>query len=84
MSKDMMPFHDAVWFGFAGNTASVSCGMGSVQMYQQQVHQAVQQGAPSHPAYQGQQHFSDSASYADGNANTGSMACLYQNYQVRF
>ncbi|TNM94027.1 hypothetical protein fugu_002203 [Takifugu bimaculatus] len=64
-----------------GNAASVSCGMGSVQMYQQQVHQAVQQGAPSHPAYQGQQHFSDSASYADGNANTGSMACLYQNYQ---
>lgn len=55
--------------------------MGSVQMYQQQVHQ---QGAPSHPAYQGQQHFPDNSPYADRSAPPGSMACIYQNYQVRF
>lgn len=51
--------------------------MGSVQMYHQQ-------GAPPHPAYQGQQHFPDSSPYADGTAPPGSMVCLYQNYQVSF
>lgn len=52
-------------------------------MYQQQVHQGLQQGVAPHPAYQGQQHFPDNAPYSDGNmANAGSMACLYQNYQV--
>ncbi|XP_061571648.1 methyl-CpG-binding domain protein 5-like [Cololabis saira] len=46
-------------------------------LYQQQVHQGL-----SHPAYQGQQHFPDNPSYAEGNsASAGSMACLYQNYQ---
>lgn len=50
-------------------------------MYQQQVHQAMQQGAAAHPAYQGQQHFSDNPPYTDGSS-AGSMACLYQNYQV--
>lgn len=57
---------------------------GGGQMYQQQVHQGMQQGVASHPAYQGQQHFSDNPPYTDSNnANAGSMACLYQNYQVR-
>lgn len=59
------------------------------QMYQQQVHQAMQQGAPSHLAYQGQQqHFSENPAYTDsggggGGTNAGSMPCHYQNYQVR-
>ncbi|KAF1371975.1 hypothetical protein PFLUV_G00276640 [Perca fluviatilis] len=74
-----------------GNPSSLGCGMGGLQahintgggqMYQQQVHQGMQQGVASHPAYQGQQHFSDNSPYTDGNnANAGSMACLYQNYQ---
>lgn len=72
-----------------GNPSSVGCGMGAMQphpsggqMYQQQVHPAMQQGVASHPAYQGQQHFSDNPPYSDGNnTNAGSMACLYQNYQ---
>lgn len=52
-------------------------------MYQQQVHQGMQQGVAAHPAYQAQQHFPDNPPYSDGNmANAGSMACLYQNYQV--
>lgn len=51
--------------------------MDSVQMYQQQGHQ---QGAPPHPAYQGQPHFPDSSPY-DG---TGPIACIYQNYPVTF
>lgn len=57
---------------------------GGSQMYQQQVHQGMQQqGVASHPAYQGQQHFSDNAPYTDSSTtNAGSMACLYQNYQV--
>lgn len=56
---------------------------GGGPMYQQQVHQGMQQGVASHPAYQGQQHFSDNQPYTDSNnANAGSMACLYQNYQV--
>lgn len=59
----------------------------SGQMYQQQVHQAMQQGAPSHLAYQGQQqqqHFSENPAYTDsgGGTNAGSMPCHYQNYQV--
>ncbi|XP_024144622.1 methyl-CpG-binding domain protein 5 [Oryzias melastigma] len=70
------------------NPSSLSCGMGALQphvnavgaqVYQQQVHQSMQQGMSSHPAYQGQQHFSNNMPYPDGNA--GSMACLYQNYQ---
>ncbi|XP_076579578.1 methyl-CpG-binding domain protein 5 isoform X4 [Chaetodon auriga] len=74
-----------------GNPSSLGCGMGGLQphintgggqMYQQQVHQGMQQGVASHPAYQGQQHFSDNPPYTDSNnANAGSMACLYQNYQ---
>ncbi|XP_033953584.1 methyl-CpG-binding domain protein 5 isoform X2 [Pseudochaenichthys georgianus] len=72
-----------------GNPSSLGCGMSSLQqhvnpgggqMYQQQVHQGMQQGAPPHPAYQGQQHFSDNPPYADAN-NASSMACLYQNCQ---
>uniref|UniRef100_A0A1A7YL69 Methyl-CpG binding domain protein 5 n=1 Tax=Iconisemion striatum TaxID=60296 RepID=A0A1A7YL69_9TELE len=63
------------------------CGLGTMQphiasgaqMYQQQVHQAMQQGVSSHPNYQGQ-HFSENPSYKDGST-AGSMACLYQNYQ---
>lgn len=56
---------------------------GAAQMFQQQVHQAMQPGVAPHPAYQGQQHFSENPPYSDGNnANSGSMACLYQNYQV--
>ncbi|KAM9767089.1 methyl-CpG-binding domain protein 5 isoform 1-T1 [Menidia menidia] len=68
-----------------GNS-SMGCGMGprqphlnagGAQMYQQQVHQGLQ-----HPAYQGQQHFSNDPPYTDGSsAPAGSMACLYQNYQ---
>lgn len=74
---------------FSANPSSLSCGMGALQphvnavgaqVYQQQVHQSMQQGMSSHPAYQGQQHFSNNMPYPDGNA--GSMACLYQNYQV--
>ncbi|CAI5638394.1 unnamed protein product [Oreochromis niloticus] len=74
-----------------GNPSSLGCGMGALQphvnagggqMYPQQVHQGMQQVVVSHPAYQGQQHFSDNPPYADSNnANSGSMACLYQNYQ---
>ncbi|KAK5847941.1 hypothetical protein PBY51_017030 [Eleginops maclovinus] len=74
-----------------GNPSSLGCGMsglqqhvntGGGQMYQQQVHQGMQQGGPPHPAYQGQQHFSDNAPYTDANtATASSMACLYQNYQ---
>lgn len=77
--------------GFAGNPSSLSCGMSGLQphgstgvgqMYQQQVHQGMQQGVvASHPAYQGPPHFSDDPAYAD-RSNAGSMACLYQNYQV--
>lgn len=77
---------------YAGNPSSLGCGMGGLQphvttgggqLYQQQVHQGMQQGVSSHPGYQGQQHFSDSAPYTDSNnTNPGSMACLYQNYQV--
>lgn len=52
--------------------------MGSVQMYQQQVHQ---QGAPPHPAYQGPQHFPDSP--YDGTAPPGPLACIYHSYQVQ-
>ncbi|XP_035533569.1 methyl-CpG-binding domain protein 5-like [Morone saxatilis] len=73
-----------------GAPSSLGCGLGGLQphvnpgggpMYQQQVHQGMQPGV-SHPAYQGPQHFSDNPPYADGsNANAGSMACLYQNYQ---
>ncbi|XP_060888239.1 methyl-CpG-binding domain protein 5-like isoform X1 [Labrus mixtus] len=74
-----------------GNPSSLGCGMGGLQthintgggqMFQQQVHQAMQQGVSSHPAYQGQQHFSENHPYTDSsNTNAGSMACLYQNYQ---
>ncbi|XP_063321862.1 methyl-CpG-binding domain protein 5-like isoform X2 [Pelmatolapia mariae] len=74
-----------------GNPSSLGCGMGALQphvnagggqMYPQQVHQGMQQAVVSHPAYRGQQHFSDNPPYADSNnANSGSMACLYQNYQ---
>ncbi|KAE8278428.1 Methyl-CpG-binding domain protein 5 Methyl-CpG-binding protein MBD5 [Larimichthys crocea] len=74
-----------------GNPSSLGCGMGGLQphvttgggqLYQQQVHQGMQQGVSSHPGYQGQQHFSDNAPYTDSNnTNPGSMACLYQNYQ---
>lgn len=76
----------------AGNPSSLSCVIGGLQphvnsgggqMYPQPVHQGLQQGAAPHQAYQGQQHFSENPSYQDGNsASTGSMACLYQNYQV--
>lgn len=53
------------------------------QMYQQQVHQAMQPGAAPHPAYQGQQHFSENPPYTDNSSSAaGPMACLYQNYQV--
>lgn len=59
------------------------------QMYQQQVHQAMQQGGPSHLTYQGQQqqHFSENPAYTDSGgggsgSNAGSMPCHYQNYQV--
>lgn len=53
------------------------------QMYQQQVHQAMQQGGTSHPAFQGQQLFPDHPPFTDSSgASAGSMACLYQNYQV--
>lgn len=80
--------------GFAGNTSSLGCAMiglqqhvntGGGQLFQQQVHQGMhQQGVASHSAYQGQQHFSDNPPYTDGNStNAGSMACIYQNYQVR-
>uniref|UniRef100_A0A3Q3J1F7 MBD domain-containing protein n=1 Tax=Monopterus albus TaxID=43700 RepID=A0A3Q3J1F7_MONAL len=75
----------------AGNLPSLGCGMGGLQphvntsggqLYQQQIHQGMQQGVVSHPAYQGQQHFSDNPPYTDSNSATaGSMACLYQNYQ---
>ncbi|XP_068612567.1 methyl-CpG-binding domain protein 5 [Brachionichthys hirsutus] len=74
-----------------GNPSSLGCGMGGLQqrvgpgggqMYQQQVHQGMQQGGGPHPAYQVQQHFPENPPYADGGgANPGSMACLYQNYQ---
>lgn len=74
-----------------GNPSSLGCSMGGMQphvnasggqMYQQQVHPGMQQGVASHPAYQGQQHFSDNPSYSDNNsANASSMACIYQNYQ---
>lgn len=72
---------------FAGNPSTLGCAMGGLQpqgqMYQQQVHQAMQQGATSHPAFQGQQLFSDHPPFTDSSgANAGSMACLYQNYQV--
>lgn len=56
---------------------------GGGQMYQQQIHQGMQLGMSSHPSYQSQQHFSENPPYKDGNA-AGSMACLYQNYQVVF
>uniref|UniRef100_A0A3Q2SUF0 Methyl-CpG binding domain protein 5 n=1 Tax=Fundulus heteroclitus TaxID=8078 RepID=A0A3Q2SUF0_FUNHE len=68
------------------------CGIGTLQphvnagggqMYQQQVHQGMPQAVSSHPAYQGQQHFSDNPHYKDGS-NGGSMSCLYPNYQVGF
>ncbi|XP_056157375.1 methyl-CpG-binding domain protein 5-like [Lampris incognitus] len=75
----------------AGNLSSMSCSMSSLQphatsgagqLYQQQVHQGMQQGVAPHSAYHGQQHFPDTSSYQDGtNPNTGSMTCLYQNYQ---
>lgn len=56
-------------------------------MYQQQqLHQAIQQGAPSHLVYQGQQqqHFSESSAYTESSvpANSPSLPCHYQNYQV--
>ncbi|XP_035006356.2 methyl-CpG-binding domain protein 5 [Hippoglossus stenolepis] len=73
----------------SGNPSSLGCGVGGLpphvnrgQIYQQQVHQGMQQVVASHPAYQGQQHFSDTTPYTEGNmVNAGSMACLYQNYQ---
>ncbi|XP_058477222.1 methyl-CpG-binding domain protein 5-like [Solea solea] len=72
-----------------GNPSSLGCGVGlqphinvGGQMYQQQIHQGMQQGVASHPAYQGQQHFSDNPPYTDSSmANAGSMAYIYQNYQ---
>ncbi|XP_068165098.1 methyl-CpG-binding domain protein 5 isoform X2 [Antennarius striatus] len=76
-----------------GNPSSLGCGMGlqqhvgagGGQMYQQQVHQSMQQGVGPHPAYQVQQHFSDNPPYTDGGGGgappPGSMSCLYQNYQ---
>jgi len=69
----------------------MGCGMGVLQQHinagggpiYQQVHQGMQQGISSHPAYQGQQHFSDNPPYTDSSsANASSMACLYQSYQV--
>ncbi|KAM9328106.1 methyl-CpG-binding domain protein 5 [Pholidichthys leucotaenia] len=75
-----------------GNPSSHGCGMGSLQphigasggqMYPQQVHQGLQQGVTSHPAYQGQQqHFTDNPPYTgSSNANAGSITSVYQNYQ---
>ncbi|XP_034034896.1 methyl-CpG-binding domain protein 5-like isoform X2 [Thalassophryne amazonica] len=73
------------------NQSSLGCSMATLQphinssggpMYQQQVHQGIQQGVASHPAYQSQQHFSDNPPYTDiNNGNALSIACLYQNYQ---
>lgn len=51
------------------------------QMYQQQVHQGMPQAVSTHPAYQGQQHFSDNPHYKD-SSNGGPMSCIYPNYQV--
>ncbi|XP_041834201.1 methyl-CpG-binding domain protein 5-like [Melanotaenia boesemani] len=74
-----------------GNPSSMGCGLGAIQphinagggqVYQQHIHQGMQQGVSSHSAYQGPQHFPENLPYTDGNsANAGSMACLYQNYQ---
>ncbi|XP_072238703.1 methyl-CpG-binding domain protein 5 isoform X1 [Leuresthes tenuis] len=74
-----------------GNPSSMGCGMGALQQHinagggpiYQQVHQGMQQVISSHPAYQGQQHFSDNPPYTDSSssANASSMACLYQSYQ---
>lgn len=73
----------------AGNASSLGCGLGALQphvnasggqIYHQVHHQSLQQGAPPHTAYQGQQHFSDNPPYTDGGG-AASMACLYQSYQ---
>ncbi|XP_061631865.1 methyl-CpG-binding domain protein 5-like isoform X1 [Phyllopteryx taeniolatus] len=69
-----------------GNPSSIglqpNVNTGRGQMYKQPVHQVMQQGGASQPAYQGQQHFSDNPPYTDSsNANVDSMVCLYQNYQ---
>ncbi|XP_017287275.1 methyl-CpG-binding domain protein 5 isoform X3 [Kryptolebias marmoratus] len=75
--------------GCSQTVSDAGCGIGSLQphvnaaggqMYQQQIHQGMQQGMSSHPSYQGQQHFPENTPYKEGNA-AGSMACLYQNYQ---
>lgn len=74
-----------------GPPSSHSCGMGMQphinssinssggQMYQQSLHQHLQQGVALHPAYRGQQHYSDTPPYPENNSST--VACLYQNYQ---
>lgn len=54
---------------------------------QQQLHQAIQQGAPSHLVYQGQQqqqHFSESSAYTESSVpvNSTPLPCHFQNYQV--
>ncbi|TNN84964.1 Methyl-CpG-binding domain protein 5 [Liparis tanakae] len=70
----------------ACHPSSLGCGLGVLQphgnggvgpMYQQQLHQGMQQ-----QAYQAQQHFSVNPPYADRSGGAGgSMACLYQSYQ---
>ncbi|XP_075897378.1 methyl-CpG-binding domain protein 5 isoform X2 [Nelusetta ayraudi] len=71
----------------AGSASSLGCGLGA-QMYQQQqpqLHQAIQQGAPSHLVYQGQQQqlFSENSTYTESSvpANSAPLPCHYQNYQ---
>ncbi|XP_061745830.1 methyl-CpG-binding domain protein 5-like isoform X1 [Nerophis ophidion] len=93
----LMPSGDGSYTKNISDTGNPSIGLsagsmqshintGGRQMYQKQLHQVMQQGGASHgtshPAYQGQQHFTEAPPYADNShANVDSMVCHYQNYQ---
>lgn len=61
---------------------SNSGGSAGVNMYPQSGHPHMQPGVVPHPAYRGQQHFTDTPPYTDSSSSSAdSMHCLYQNYQ---